>query len=65
MVKFFGTPDEVHVGQQFIDRGDLSRANVHRPTQGGISGNRAEGADSIVVSGGYADDEDHGDMAPA
>jgi putative restriction endonuclease len=61
MPKFFGTPDHVHVGQQFVDRQELSSAYVHRPTQGGISGNAAEGADSIVVSGGYADDEDHGD----
>ncbi|GMA31580.1 hypothetical protein GCM10025875_15720 [Litorihabitans aurantiacus] len=28
---------------------------------GGISGSYAEGADAIVVSGGYRDDEDHGD----
>jgi putative restriction endonuclease len=27
----------------------------------GISGTRAEGADSIVVSGGYEDDEDFDD----
>jgi putative restriction endonuclease len=26
----------------------------------GISGTKAEGADSIVVSGGYKDDEDYG-----
>ena len=35
---------------------------MHRPTQSGISGTRAEGADSIVVSGGYEDDEDYGDL---
>ena len=29
--------------------------------QAGISGAAAEGADSIVVSGGYEDDEDYGD----
>ena len=60
MAKFFGTPDGVHVGQQFIDRRDLSENFIHRPLQAGIHGNRGEGADSIVVSGGYADD-DHGD----
>jgi putative restriction endonuclease len=39
----------------------VSQAGVHRPTQGGISGTRAEGCDSIVVSGGYEDDSDSGD----
>lgn len=35
---------------------------MHRPLQHGISGAGAEGADSIVVSGGYEDDEDYGDL---
>lgn len=61
MARFFGTPDGVAVGQFFIDRKDLHEQSVHRPLQAGISGTRAEGADSIVVSGGYVDDEDHGD----
>lgn len=61
MAKFFGTPDGVKVGQLFIDRRDLHDHFVHRPTQAGISGTKSEGADSIVVSGGYAEDEDHGD----
>jgi putative restriction endonuclease len=34
---------------------------VHRPLQSGISGTRADGSDSIVVSGGYEDDSDDGD----
>jgi putative restriction endonuclease len=48
------------VGSTFIDRTALAVSGVHRPNQGGISGG-ADGADSIVVSGGYVDDEDHGD----
>lgn len=60
MARFFGTPDGVHPGQFFIDRRELHNAFVHRPLQAGISGTAAEGADSIVVSGGYVDDEDHG-----
>lgn len=60
MVRFFGTPDGVRAGQFFIDRRELHNAFVHRPLQAGISGTAAEGADSIVVSGGYVDDEDHG-----
>ncbi|MCU1577001.1 MAG: hypothetical protein JWP70_1705 [Leifsonia sp.] len=61
MTRFFGQPDSVRVGQLFIDRRDLHESFVHRPLQAGISGTRADGADSIVVSGGYVDDEDHGD----
>jgi putative restriction endonuclease len=61
MGKFFGTPDGIRVGQLFVDRRELHDHHVHRPTQAGISGTKADGADSIVVSGGYVDDEDHGD----
>lgn len=61
MARFFGTPDGVKVGDLFIDRQEMHDRNVHRPLQAGISGTKVEGADSIVVSGGYADDEDHGD----
>lgn len=61
MARFFGTPDGVKVGDLFIDRRELHDAHVHRPLQAGISGSRSEGADSIVVSGGYIDDEDRGD----
>ena len=34
---------------------------MHRPLIAGISGSEREGADSIVLSGGYEDDEDLGD----
>jgi putative restriction endonuclease len=34
---------------------------VHRHRQAGISGSASEGADSIVLSGGYEDDLDNGD----
>lgn len=61
MSRDFGTPSGVHVGEFFDDRRDLRRAGVHMPPQSGISGTAREGADSIVVSGGYVDDEDHGD----
>lgn len=36
-------------------------AGLHRHLQSGISGSYADGADAIVVSGGYAADEDYGD----
>jgi putative restriction endonuclease len=46
-------------GSQFTNRERLHAARVHRPLQAGISGG-ADGADSIVVSGGYVDDQDLG-----
>lgn len=46
-------------GTEFTNRKELADAGVHRPLQGGISGGK-DGADSIVVSGGYPDDEDFG-----
>ncbi|MFG1920514.1 Shedu anti-phage system protein SduA domain-containing protein [Cryptosporangium sp. NPDC048952] len=47
-------------GSTFSNRIDLANSGVHRPLQAGISGGK-DGADSIVVSGGYIDDEDYGD----
>ncbi|MDA2988318.1 MAG: hypothetical protein O2815_04485, partial [Actinomycetota bacterium] len=57
----FGPIAGVRVGETFGDRKALSRSGIHRPLQAGISGNAADGADSIVVSGGYVDDQDFGD----
>src|SRR3954462_2823808 len=47
------------VGSTFKNRIELAESKVHRPRQGGICGGQ-DGAESIVVSGGYADDEDYG-----
>ncbi len=44
----------------FGSRRELSEIGIHRPTMAGISGTSHEGADSIVVSGGYEDDDDQG-----
>jgi putative restriction endonuclease len=60
--RFFGTPNGVIVGDLFIDRMDLHSSGVHRPTQSGISGTAYDGSDSIVLSGGYVDDKDYGDV---
>lgn len=49
------------IGQVFKDRQALHDAGVHRATQAGITGKATEGAESIVLSGGYVDDEDYGD----
>jgi putative restriction endonuclease len=40
---------------------DVRAAGLHAPTQNGISGTKLEGADSIVLSSGYPDDQDFGD----
>ena len=60
--RLFGHVPGVTLGQEFRDRAELSQAQVHRPLQAGISGSGQDGADSIVVSGGYVDDEDYGDQ---
>lgn len=60
--RIFGHIPNIPEGMTFIDRAELSAASVHRPLQAGISGSASEGADSIVLSGGYEDDEDAGDM---
>ena len=56
----FGSIPNYQVGSLFKNRLALSRAGVHRPTQAGISGSKTDGADSIVLNGGYIDDEDYG-----
>lgn len=57
----FGHIVGVSVGSCFPDRRHLHDSGVHRPLQAGISGSQYDGADSIVVSGGYEDDIDFGD----
>ena len=59
-MRVFGEIDDVVVGDLFDDRKALAKAGVHSPLQAGISGGKDEGADSIVLSGGYEDDEDFG-----
>lgn len=60
--RVFGEIAGVPEGSVFESRLELSRIGVHRPTQAGISGTGKEGADSIVLSGGYEDDQDEGDL---
>ena len=49
------------LGSMFETRADLSYAGVHTPRRAGIAGSGREAAESIVLSGGYEDDLDHGD----
>ena len=58
----FGELSGVPVGSTFQDRTELTRRGVHRHLQAGIAGTESDGADSVVISGGYEDDEDLGDV---
>ncbi|MFE6744750.1 YDG/SRA domain-containing protein [Kitasatospora purpeofusca] len=58
----FGAVPGVSDGRAFPNRKELAEARVHRPLQAGICGTKDSGAESIVVSGGYEDDEDYGDI---
>jgi putative restriction endonuclease len=58
--RVFGHVEGVEVGQVYSNRILLAASGLHRPTQAGISGSQTEGADSIVLSGGYEDDDDQG-----
>lgn len=62
MARRFGEIDGFPPGSWFPDRHSLAAARVHTPLQKGISGDREFGAESIVLSGGYEDDEDFGDV---
>ncbi|XP_022087295.1 E3 ubiquitin-protein ligase UHRF1-like [Acanthaster planci] len=56
----FGEIPGIHVGQSWKFRVQVSEAGVHRPHVAGIHGREDEGAYSIVLAGGYEDDEDRG-----
>jgi putative restriction endonuclease len=56
----FGPVPGILPGHEFANRMELWSAGVHRQTQAGISARQGEGAESIVLSGGYEDDEDLG-----
>ena len=60
-MRIFGEIEGIAVGTEFPSRAALAASGIHKPTQAGISGSTTAGADSIVVSGGYEDDEDYGD----
>ncbi|MFI0226101.1 YDG/SRA domain-containing protein [Streptomyces lydicus] len=57
-----GELPNVEAGMEFSTRRLAHDAGVHRPLQAGICGTKKKGAESIVVSGGYKDDEDYGDV---
>ncbi len=61
-MRVFGEIAGIPEGSEFENRYYLSKYGVHKPLRAGISGSQAEGADSIILSGGYEDDEDYGDV---
>lgn len=58
----FGPVAGIAPGHEFANRLELWGAGVHRQTQAGISARQGGGAESIVLSGGYEDDEDFGSV---
>ncbi|KAJ3336495.1 hypothetical protein HDU93_002697 [Gonapodya sp. JEL0774] len=51
----------IEVGQMWRYRVGVSEDGVHGPVVGGIAGTAKQGCRSIVLSGGYPEDEDNGD----
>ncbi|MFD9485574.1 YDG/SRA domain-containing protein [Streptomyces sp. NPDC059991] len=58
----YGHPPYIPVNAVFENQRAAFDAKIHRQIQAGISGKQDEDAKSIVLSGGYPDDEDHGDV---
>lgn len=52
----------VNEGDAFENRQALRIAGIYLATMAGIDGNQRVGATSIVLNGGYVDDEDQGDV---
>ncbi|ONK78060.1 uncharacterized protein A4U43_C02F13810 [Asparagus officinalis] len=51
----------VLVGDSWADRLDCRQWGAHLPHVAGIAGQSGYGAQSVALSGGYEDDEDHGE----
>ncbi|XP_058092902.1 E3 ubiquitin-protein ligase ORTHRUS 2-like [Magnolia sinica] len=51
----------VLVGESWEDRMECRQWGVHLPHVAGIAGQSEHGAQSVALSGGYQDDEDHGE----
>ena len=56
----FGEISGYPIGSVFRNRSELHISGVHKPLEAGISGSSLDGADSIVLNGGYVDDIDEG-----
>jgi putative restriction endonuclease len=58
--RVFGEIPQYPPGSWWAYRKEVSATGVHRPPRAGICGSAESGAESIVISGGYPDDVDHG-----
>lgn len=59
--RIFGHIPGIAEGSTFASYEEMNKAKIHAQTQAGISGSQNEGADSIIISGGYEDDQDYWD----
>merc|ERR1712109_331456 len=57
----FGPIPGIEMGMSWLFRVQISEEGIHRPPVGGIAGSAKIGCPSIVLAGGYEDDEDNGD----
>ncbi|WIY04576.1 YDG/SRA domain-containing protein [Amycolatopsis mongoliensis] len=60
-VPIYGDIRSFPEGTTFASRAEVAASGVHRALQAGIVGTEKLGAESIVSSGGYEDDDDRGD----
>ena len=51
----------VLVGESWEDRMECRQWGIHLPHVAGIAGQSTYGSQSVALSGGYEDDEDHGE----
>ena len=58
----FGDIQGIEEGHQFNNRKEMMPSSFHRVWTKGIDGNPVDGASAIVLSGGYEDDQDLGDV---
>ncbi len=59
---FIGPIEGVQVGDHFASFAEMMKAGVHGVTTQGIWSRKGVGVGSIVLNGGYPDDQDHGDV---
>ena len=57
----FGPIPGIEVGMAWKFRKQISEEGLHRPLVAGIAGTKKLVCPSLILSGGYEDDEDHGD----
>jgi len=58
----FGEIEGIKEGDTFVSRQEMTNKGLHRNTVQGIDGNGIEGSASIVLNGGYEDDDDQGNV---